>query len=304
MTFANLFSFFLLAAIWGASFLFMRIAAPHFGAWMTAELRVAIAWLVLFVFFALSGRALFVRSHLKHFWVVGAFNSGIPFACFSFAALYIPAGYSAILNAIVPLWAAVFSALLLGEKLTWRVSAGALLAMAGIAMMVKLGPVQFSGNTLLAVLACVFATACYGFAGAWTKKHLPGVPGHVSATNSQLFAALTLLPFAAANVPAYMPPLPAWGAVLALAVFCSALAYVLYFRLLTRMSATKATTVTFVIPAFGILWGWVFLNEPITLTMMLGFALVLIATALVMGIGPFAPRSPAVPVATPTKRLA
>jgi drug/metabolite transporter (DMT)-like permease len=287
---ANLLSFFTLAAIWGASFLFMRIAAPHFGALWTAELRVAFAWLTLVVLFVLTARPLFVRSHLKHFWVVGAFNSGIPFALFSFAALHIPAGYSAILNAIVPLWAAVFSALLLGERLTWRVALGALIAMAGISLMVKLGPVSFSGNTLLAVLACVLATACYGFAGTWTKKHLPGVPGHVSATNSQLFAALTLLPLALLDVPQQMPPVAAWGAVLALAVFCSALAYVLYFRLLTKMSATKATTVTFVIPAFGILWGWVFLSEPITLTMLLGFALVLVATAMVMGLGPFAVR--------------
>jgi drug/metabolite transporter (DMT)-like permease len=293
MNLANLATFFSLAAIWGASFLFMRIAAPHFGALWTAELRVAIAWLALLAFFALGRKRVPVRSHLRDFWIVGAFNSGIPFALFSFAALHIPAGYSAILNATVPLWAAVFSAALLREPLTWRVSVGAVLAMAGIALMVKLGPVQLSGDTLLSVLACLGATACYGFAGTWTKKRLQGVPGHVNATNSQLFAALSLLPFAAFSAPAALPPLPAWGAVLALALLCSAVAYLLYFRLLSRWSATKATSVTFVIPAFGIFWGWLLLGEPITLSMLLGFALVLLATAMVMGYGMFVRPQPA-----------
>jgi drug/metabolite transporter (DMT)-like permease len=290
MTTRNLINFFVLAAIWGASFLFMRIAAPHFGALWTAELRVVFAWLTLFLFFLATSKPLFVRSHLKHFWIIGAFNSGIPFVCFSFAALYIPTGYSAILNATVPLWAAVFSAVLLGERLTWRVTAGAVIAMFGIGLMVKLGPVSFSGNALLAVLACLAATACYGFAGTWTKKYLQGVPGYVNATNSMLFASLTLLPFATLTTPTQMPPLPAWGAVFALAVFCSAIAYMLYFQLLSSMSATKATTVTFLIPAFGIFWGWLFLSEPITLTMLAGFALVLVATTLVMGLWPFKPK--------------
>jgi drug/metabolite transporter (DMT)-like permease len=125
---------------------------------------------------------------------------------------------------------------------------------------------------------------CYGFTGAFTKKMLTGVPSFANAANSQLFAALVLLPVAAINWPATAPPVNAWAAMLPLGVLCTAAAYFMYFALITKLGPTKAGSVTFVIPAFGMLWGWLFLNEPITLAMMAGFALVLIATMLVMNI--------------------
>ena len=279
--------FVLLAAIWGSSFMFMRIAAPEFGAIWTAQLRVGLASIALLAYVFLTKRQYFFLSHWKHFWVGGFFNSGFPFLMFAYAALHIPAGYSAILNAIVPLWAAVFSALLLGERLTWRVAAGSAIAMLGVGLMVKLGPVQLTIETLLGVAACVIATASYGFAGTWIKKYLVGVPGYVNATNSQVFAALSLLPFTAASGAPLQVSGNAWFALLILAVLCSAFAYLLFFKLLSTMSITQVSSVTFLVPAFGLLWGWVFLNEPITMGTISGFALVLTATALIMGIGPF-----------------
>ena len=279
--------FVLLAAIWGSSFMFMRIAAPEFGAIWTAQLRVGLACIVLLAYIFLTKRQYFFRSHWKHFWIAGFFNSGFPFLMFSYAALHIPAGYSAILNAIIPLWAAVFSALLLGERLTWRVAVGSAIAMLGIGLMVRLGPVQLTTETLLGVSACVIATASYGFAGTWIKKHLAAVPGYVNATNSQVFAALSLLPFAAASPAPLQVSSKAWVALLILAVVCSAFAYLMFFKLLSSMPVTQVSSVSFLVPAFGLFWGWVFLNEPITMGTISGFALVLIATALIMGIGPF-----------------
>jgi drug/metabolite transporter (DMT)-like permease len=125
---------------------------------------------------------------------------------------------------------------------------------------------------------------CYGFTGAFTKKMLTGVPSFANAANSQLFAALVLLPVAAMHWPAAAPPANGWAAMLPLGVLCTAAAYFMYFALITNLGPTKAGSVTFVIPAFGMLWGWIFLSEPITLPMLAGFALVLIATMLVMNI--------------------
>jgi drug/metabolite transporter (DMT)-like permease len=276
--------FITLAAVWGASFLFMRIAAPYFGVWWTAELRVAIAFIVMAAVGIATQRALLTREHWRKFLVVGAFNSAIPFALYSYAALHLPTGYSAILNALTPLWVAVFAALLLGEAFTLRVFIGVLVALAGVSLLVNADHAALTSASFLPVLACVCATVCYGFSGAFTKKHLTGVPSFANAANSQLFAALLLLPVAAMQWPAAAPPAKAWAVVVPLAVLCSALAYFMYFALIARLGPTKATSVTFVIPAFGMLWGWLFLHEPITLSMMAGFALVLIATLLVMNI--------------------
>lgn len=283
--------FVLLAAIWGASFLFMRIAAPHFGVWWTAELRVAFAFITMLVVGIVTGRELLTRQYAARFFVVGVFNSAIPFALYAYAALHLPTGYSAILNALTPLWVAVFAALMLGEAFTLRVLIGVVVALIGVSLLVNADHAAMSANALWAVLACVAATVCYGYAGAFTKKHLSGVPSFANAANSQLFAALALLPVATLHVPASAPPASAWAAIVPLAVFCSAVAYFIYFALIARMGPTKATSVTFVIPAFGMLWGWLFLNEPITGSMIAGFALVLVATMLVMNIRLFSFKS-------------
>lgn len=284
---ADLARFIALAALFGASFLFMRIAAPHFGAWLTAELRVAIAGAVVTVYAIITGRDLMLRQHWRGFLVVGTFNSGLPFALFCYAAIHIPAGYSAILNALMPIFSALFAAPMLGERLTWRVIIGVVAAMSGIGLLVQLGPIAITPEVALAGFACVAATVCYGFAGAYTKKHLAGLPAHVGAANTMLFAALVLLAPALLNLPDGDPPLKAWLAVGALGLFCSALAFFVYYQLIVSIGATQIAAVTFLLPAFGIFWGWLFLDEPVTWSMLGGFALVAVAAALVLGIGPF-----------------
>jgi drug/metabolite transporter (DMT)-like permease len=268
----------------------MRIAAPHFGALVTAELRVVIASTVMIAYTIATGRDLMVRRHWRGFLVVGAFNSGIPFALFCFAAIYIPAGYSAILNALMPISAALFSAFMLGERLTWRILGGVAAGIGGTALLVQLGPVALTSEVLLAALACVTATVCYGFAGTFTKKYLAGLPAHAGAANTMCFAALVLLAPALLTLPESSPPLRAWLAVTGLALFCSALAFFVYYQLIVSIGATQIAAVTFLLPAFGIFWGWLFLDEPVTLSMLGGFVMVAIAAGLVLGIGPFRPR--------------
>lgn len=279
-----------LAALFGGSFLFMRLAAPHFGAVVTAELRVLIAGLVLGAFVIVTGRPNPLRTHWRNFLVVGTFNGGIPYVLFSYAAIHIPAGYSAILNSLMPIWAAFFSASLLGERLGWRVFAGVLVGVAGVMLLVQLGPVVPSRELVIAALACIVATASYGFAGTYTKKHLAGLPAYGAAANTMLAAAAVLAPAALVTLPAATPPAIAWVGIGGLAFLCSALAFFIYYQLIARIGATQISAVAFLLPAFGIFWGWLFLDEPVTLAMLAGFLLVAVAAGLVLGIGPFRPR--------------
>ncbi|HZW23509.1 DMT family transporter [Noviherbaspirillum sp.] len=279
---ADLIRLLVLAAIWGASFLFMRIVAPVLGALWTAEIRVAVAGLAMLGFMLLMKRGMNFRAHWKQYLVLGTMNSALPFALFSYAALTLPAGYSAILNATSPLWGALVGAAVLGETLTPRKIAGLVTGVVGVAFLVRLGPAQFSPEVLLAALACVSAALCYGIAGAYSKKKSSGIAPPLMATGSQLGAALVLLPF--------LPLSPIRGEVtpfvmlitLLLALLCSAVAYFIYFRLIADVGPTKALTVTFLIPLFALVWGTLFLGEAINLNTVIGCGMVVLATWLVV----------------------
>ncbi|MBC3932577.1 DMT family transporter [Undibacterium curvum] len=271
-----------LAAIWGASFLFMRVIAPVLGALWTAELRVAIAGLALSGWMLLTGKPQNWRQNWKSFLVLGAINSALPFAMYAYAAQHMPAGYSAIMNATTPLWGAVMGALFLSEAFTLRKLAGLLVGVLGVALLVKLGPVVWSTELMLALLACSGSTVCYALAGVYTKKLSVNVNPLLMATASQLGAAFVLLPF--------LPLVPVQGEItttvmalaVALALLCSAVAYLLYFRLIQDIGPTKALTVTFLIPLFALLWGAIFLGEHLTWSMAAGCAGVVLATWLVV----------------------
>ncbi|RJG04889.1 DMT family transporter [Noviherbaspirillum cavernae] len=271
-----------LAAIWGASFLFMRIVAPVLGALWTAEVRVALAGVAMLLFMAATGRAMHFGTNWKQYLVLGTLNSALPFALFSYAALTLPAGYSAIVNATTPLWGALIGAAVLGEKLTARKIAGLIIGIVGVAFLVRLGPARFSQEVLIAALACIGAAMCYGIAGVYSKKTSISIAPPQMATGSQLGAALVLLPF--------LPLSPIRGDITlyialvacALALLCSAVAYFIYFRLIADIGPTKALTVTFLIPLFALLWGALFLHEAVNLNTLIGCALVVLATWLVV----------------------
>jgi drug/metabolite transporter (DMT)-like permease len=282
---ADLIRLLTLAAIWGASFLFMRIIAPVLGALWTAEIRVAIAATAMLAFMAASGRAMQWATNWKHYLVIGSLNSALPFALFSYAALTLPAGYSAILNATTPLWGAFIGALALNEKLTARKVTGLITGIVGVAFLVRLGPAQFSKELVIAALACIGGAVSYSFAAAYSKRKSGDVAPQLMATGSQLGAALVLLPL--------LPLAPMRGELTpyivlmacALALLCTAVAYFIYFRLIADLGATKALTVTFLIPLFALLWGALFLHEAINLNSVIGCALVVLATWLVVSKG-------------------
>lgn len=278
-----------LAALWGASFLFMRVAAPEFGPWAMAELRVAGAGVLLLA--VLAGRdglgALAARWRTIGF--VGITNSALPFVLYGVAALSITAALASIFNAATPLFAALIGWVWLREPMSRMRAVGLAIGFAGVVGLagdkadIRQGA-QGAG-VALAIGACLLATLLYGFSANFTKKRLSGLGPMTLAAGSQLGAAAVLAVPALWYWPATMPSGRAWAAVAALAAFCSAVAYILYFRLIARLGATNASAVTFLIPVFGMLWGHLLLDEAVTPSMLLGCAVILVGTALTLGLG-------------------
>lgn len=282
MTPSHIAQLLILAAIWGGSFLFMRVAAPAAGPVLTAELRVLIAGLVLAAWLRSAGVDLEWRRHWRQYLAIGALNSGLPFLLFSFAALHIPASYSALLNATAPLFGAAFAALWLGEPIGLRSAGGLLLGMAGVALVAAPGGGLDGPFALWSVAACLLAACCYGLAGAYMQRRSRGLDARAVAAASQLAAAALLVPVLPLNPWPVTISLVVALNLLALAVLSSALAYLIYYRLLAQVGATRALTVTFLIPAFGMAWGALFLGEAVTPAMLGGAALILAGTFLVL----------------------
>lgn len=287
---ASLVRLILLAALWGGSFLFMRIAAPALGPVPTAFGRVVLGALGLLGIVALMKVGLRYRGLLGATLALGALNSGVPFLMFAYAAKALPAGYSAILNATAPLMGAVIGFLAFGERLTPAKLAGLVIGLLGVALLTRAGPVPLSHEVLLAVGACLVATAFYGLTGFLTRRWITergGLDSRLVALGSQLGAIALLLPFAlwsGATQPSGWAQADArvWGSIGALGLLCTALAYVLYFRLIADVGPIKALSVTFLIPLFGVLWGWLFLSEPVTLAHAMGAGLIGLALWLVL----------------------
>lgn len=274
----------LLAALWGGSFLFMRIGAPEFGPVPMMALRVGIAALCLLPLLAATRGLAALRNHAAPMAIVGIINSAIPFSLLTYATLSLSAGFTSILNGTAPFWSALVAYLWLGERLTRVRLFGLLIGIVGVLVLVW-GRVSFKpGGDGWAIAAGLLATAFYGFAANFTKKRLAGVDALSSATGSMLGASVVLVPLAGLMWPDTPPSATAWMAVLVLAVAGTALAYLLYFRLIAGLGATRATTVTFLIPAFGMFWGWLFLGESVSASMIAGTALIIFGTSITLGL--------------------
>ena len=280
--------FFALAAIWGASFLFTRVASAEFGVFPTAAMRVGIAAAVMLPFLLRSAHWGAFKQHAKPILFVGLLNSGIPFALYAYAVLSITTGLSAILNATVPLFGAVVAWLWLKDKPSASRVLGLVVGFVGVALLAGYGKEEGAsfkpGGTGWAILACLGATLCYALAASFTKKYLMGVNPLATATGSQIGASLGLALPALWFWPAQAPSLHAWGALVVMAVLCTAVAYVRYFRLIEAAGPARALTVTFMIPVFAIIYGALFLGEDITLWMVVCGCVIVCGTALSSGL--------------------
>ena len=266
-----------LAAIWGASFLFMRIAAPALGPVATADLRMLIAGAALTAYFAYGGFDPQWRRLGGQYFLVGAFNSAAPFLLYSYAALELSAGAMAVVNATSPMFAAALSVVALGERLAARRLTGLVLGVAGVALVC-----QPSGGNALALGAALAAAFSYALSAVYLRRWGRGLPARGMAVGTQLAGAVLLFPLLAAFPPAGAATPVVWANVLALGLLSSALAYLLYFRLIADLGATQALSVTYLIPIFGVLWGALFLGERLSLGVLAGALLVIAGTALVL----------------------
>lgn len=291
----DMFRLLALAAIWGASFLFMRVIAPVLGTFPTAFFRVLLATAGLLAILALLRTRWNFRGKFGLCVVLGVINSGIPFALYAVAAQLVPAGYSAIFNATTPMMGVLIGALFFAEELTLAKVLGVFSGLGGVALLMRIGPVPLDMGLLLGALACLGATACYGFGGFLTRRWINGDGGlnsEMIAFGSQAGAALCLLPLFGWSL--LNAPPPSWGgasvwlSLLGLGLVCTAFAYILYFRLLADIGPVKTLTVTFLIPPFGVLWGVMFLDEPLSWAYVQGGALIAVALWLILRQAPAA----------------
>lgn len=292
---ADLVELLALAALWGASFLFMRLGAAEFGPVALAGMRVAGATLFLLPLLRWHGQTRVMLQHWRPILLVGITNSALPFLLYSYAALSITAGLAAIFNAATPLFGGAIGWLWLRDRLTATRVAGLGVGFVGVIGLAWDKASFKPGGSGWAVVACLAATVLYGWSANFTKKRLAGVAPLAIATGSQLSAGLVLAVPTIVWWPTAMPSLPAWTATALLALLCTGVAYVMYFRLIANVGPSNAIAVTFLIPVFAVVWGGLLLDERLTLAMVLGCAVIVLGTALSTGL--VAPRKR--PVVTP-----
>lgn len=266
-----------LGAIWGASFLFMRVAAPEFGAFALVEVRLVSGALVLLPFLWLA-RARFAAKTWGVIALIAAINTALPFILFAWAAGRAPAGIGAIANAMTVPFTALVGHLFFSERIGPARAAALAVGFVGV---VVLASGRTAGASVgLAAAAGTLAAFCYGLGVHLVRRHLGGLPSAALAGATLLCASLMTLPLALWQWPAHMPSLVSWAAALALGVLCTGIALVGYYRLVERIGPARTSTVTYLIPLFAVGWAWWLLGEPVTLPMLMAGALVLGSVAI------------------------
>jgi drug/metabolite transporter (DMT)-like permease len=267
----------LLGAIWGGSFLFMRIAAKDFGAFALVEVRLGLGALFLLPFL-LKVKERLTLSHWLRFLGIGIINSAAPFVLFAWAAQRAPAGVVAISNATVVMFTSVIAFLMFAEKISRRSWIGLIAGFIGVAVLAS-GKTS-GGSVLPAAMAGVFASILYGFGANLTKRYLQDLPPSAVAAGTVLCASVAVTPLAVATWPDASIPTLSWLCAIMLGALCTGLAYFLFYRLLYRIGAPRTSTVTYLVPLFGVIWAWIFLGEPLTSSMAVAGALILGGVAL------------------------
>jgi drug/metabolite transporter (DMT)-like permease len=274
-----------LGAVWGAAFLFLRIAAGEVGPVWAAEGRLAIGAAVLIV---VAGRRtlMVARDRIVAFLLVGALFTAVPFTLISYATLILPAGFTALLTAATPLFTALIAVGFLGQRLAPRVVAGLLVGVVAVVVLVGWAPFALDATTALAVAAGLGAPASYAVAGNYVRARLTGVGPLELGTGMVTGGAIVALPVAVLSGAPGTLELDGIVSLLCVGILSTAIAWPLYLSVLRRTTATAASTVTFIVPAFALLWGGMFLGETVGPALVVGFGLILASLALVLGIGP------------------
>jgi drug/metabolite transporter (DMT)-like permease len=270
-----------LAALWGASFVFMRVAVPALGPIVLADARVAIAGVALLAYAAAIGARPALRARWRDYLQLGTVNAALPFSLLAAAQLEIEASLAAVLNALAPLCGAIVAAVWLGHRVTNAAKAGLVMGVGGVALVVGLSPFTLDLPFLLAVLACLGAAFAYGVGANLVRVRFEAEPPLSIAIGQQLAAAVVLLPLIPVMPLRSAPDALDIACLVALALASTSIAYLLYFRLLAELGATGGMTVIFVVPVFGVLWGTLFLDESIHLSTVIGGLVILLSVWLI-----------------------
>ncbi|HEY1044529.1 MAG TPA: DMT family transporter [Telluria sp.] len=285
MNTANFLRLILLAAIWGGSFLFMRISAPVLGPAVLIEYRVAFAAVFLAIVGYFLGRKLDLRAHWKHYLMLGFFNSALPFLLFAYAAATLSASVLSVLNATAPMFGALIGAAWGRQGISLRTALGLAMGTAGVALLVGFDDVSTRPGAGIAIAAGLAAAFCYSVASTYAKS-AKSVEPFANAHGSMWAATLLVIPALPFFPSPGEPTVGVMAAALALGILCSGIAYLLYFKLVADVGPTSALTVTFLNPVFGILWGALFLHEVVGWHTITGSAIVIAGTMLVTGFKP------------------
>lgn len=274
----------LLGALWGASFIFIRIAAPVLGPIWLIDLRVWIAGIVLLIYALIVRKLPDFKREWKYYLMLGLLNAAIPFTLIAYSAVHLNASLTAILNATTPLFTAIVARFWLKEYLSVRKVIGILIGLAGVCILMGWSAVPFTLEVWLSIGASLTAALFYGIGSVYTKRTFTNTPALSLSIGQQLAAGIILIPLSAVTVPTATISLTVMIAVLGLAVLCTAIGYLLYFYLVEHVGPTKTVSVTFLVPLFGILWGILLLNEHITLGTIVGLIVIFIGVILMNGI--------------------
>ncbi len=260
----------LMSAIWGASFVFMKILVPIFGPFMTTSIRLLSATLFMYFYLLFSKFKMVWKGNVLLYIIIGVFNSAIPFALFSIAVIYIDASIEVVLNSTSPMFAALFAYILLKKRLSKVQLVGLITGIIGVAIVSSVSLSGASIQVILSILACLLAASLYGFSGVFIKKHASHIESKMMTMGSLLFAGLAVLPFSFSHgivgdvTPSIIVLLLTFG------VVGTAVTYLMYFALIKQVGATKALTVTYLMPSFGVLWAYLFVDEVPTLNIYIG----------------------------------
>ncbi len=292
---------FILAAMWGGSFLFIRVSAPVLGPVVLGEVRVGLAAAALLLYAGFSRHRPALRTRWKSYLMLGLLNAAIPFVLIATAELHLTAALAAILNATTPLFGAVVAAVWLGEAFTRAKGMGLVLGVSGVAVLVGWSPLRFDVSTVVAIGASLLAALSYGVGGAYARRAFKGAQPLDLAIGQQAAATLLLFPLAVPSAVGHtlsisISPVVAFSVVM-LSLLCTAVAYILYFALIASVGSTKTLSVTLLAPLFGVLWGALFLRETVSLSTVLGMVIILSSVFFVTGLKVALPRRPAVALA-------
>jgi drug/metabolite transporter (DMT)-like permease len=275
----------LLSALWGASFIFIRVAVPALGPFVLVELRVGLAAAALALCAALLGRLPKLRIRWRQFALLGTVNAAIPFSLISAAEINLTASLAAILNSTTVMFTALVAVVWIGDALTARKVVGVVLGIVGVTVLVGWDPIVMNWVVVLSVGAMLAASLSYGLGAVYAKRTFAGAPPMMIAIGQLTAASMLMLPLAAVSVPDERPSTIVVLSVLGLALLSTAVAYMLYFRLIENVGPTSTSTVTLLVPLFGLLFGVVLLDEPVGLGTLAGLVLILSSVTLITGLG-------------------